>query len=92
MTPAMYLPELLYLQQLFSEAMRKALLETYAAASKEALGKTLLAILLSEPKTREEQEMQELIMKALMLPYPIKNLKVEGNRIIVELGEEGEEA
>ena len=45
---------------------------------------------LTEEKEKEAKEMEEIVAKALMLPLPIKNAKIEGNKLIIEFGE-GEE-
>jgi len=44
------------------------------------------------PETSEEsEEIDKEIMKALMLPLPIKSIRREGNKFIIEIGEESEE-
>jgi len=42
--------------------------------------------------SEDEKGIDKEVMKALMLPLPIRSIKREGNKIIVELGEgEGEQ-
>jgi len=43
-----------------------------------------------EKPESEETEMDKEIMKALMLPLPIKSIRRDGNRFIIEIGEESE--
>ena len=73
---------------------------TYAYASfitdlQKELYKTAFFVELVKPLTsseenKEAKEMEEIVAKALMLPLPIKNAKIEGNKLIIEFGE-GEE-
>mgnify|MGYP000167908058 CR=1 FL=1 len=63
------------------------ILDTYKVVASTLLASAIVSSLTTEPK-KEKKEIEEMVAKALMLPYPVKSMKVEGNKIIIEIGEE----
>ena len=63
------------------------ILDTYKVVASTLLASAIVSSLTTEPK-KEKKEIEEIVAKALMLPYPVKSMKVEGNKIIIEIGEE----
>jgi hypothetical protein len=64
----------------------------YVSVTSAILSSTILSAF-SEQEGREDKEMEKLVAKALLLPYNIKSMKLEGNKIIIEIeGEESEQS
>jgi hypothetical protein len=64
----------------------------YVSVTSTMLTSTVLTAL-SEKESREDKEMEKLVAKALMLPYSIKSMKLEGNKIVIEIeGGESEQS
>jgi hypothetical protein len=63
----------------------------YVSVTSAILTSTVLTAL-SEKESREDKEMEKLVAKALLLPYNIKSMKLEGNKIVIELDEESEQS
>jgi hypothetical protein len=64
----------------------------YVSVTSAILSSTVLTALSERHESREDKEMEKLVAKALMLPYNIKSMKLEGNKIIIELDEESEQS
>jgi len=68
-------------------ALQYTLLDIYKSVASAVLASVIISSL-SAPPDRTPSEEEELIARALMLPYPIKSMKIDGNKIIIEIGEE----
>jgi hypothetical protein len=65
----------------------------YVSMTSAILTSTVLTALSEKQESREDKEMEKLVAKALLLPYNIKSMKLEGNKIIIEIeGEESEQS
>jgi hypothetical protein len=65
----------------------------YVSVTSAILTSTVLTALSERHERREDKEMEKLVAKALLLPYNIKSMKLEGNKIIIEIeGEESEQS
>jgi hypothetical protein len=80
-------PYSLLLDLIFLDIVRTV----YVSVTSAILSSTVLSAF-SEQEGREDKEMEKLVAKALLLPYNIKSMKVEGNKIIIELDEESEQS
>jgi len=67
--------------------MGYTVLDAYRTVASTLLASAILSSL-TVSESEEKRKESELIAKALMLPYPVKSMKVEGNKVIIELGEE----
>lgn len=67
--------------------MGYTVLDAYRTVASTLLASAILSSL-TVSESEEKRKESELIAKALMLPYPVKSMKVEGNKVIIEIGEE----
>jgi len=50
----------------------------------------VFASTISGDEEMSEEELKELVEKAYMFPLPVKRIYVDGNRIVAEIGADGE--